>query len=103
MDDKDIAMDFFNGLDNARYASFKTKIININNLTSGAITQPADLNAMYLLANQWLKTSKSHPTGLAATFTTTLDHQDKEAKNRNRKAKVKVEERKRNKTVSRGT
>jgi hypothetical protein len=31
---------------------------------------------MYLLANQWLKTAKSHPSGLATTFNTTLDSQD---------------------------
>mmetsp|Transcript_9406 Transcript_9406/g.13614 ORF Transcript_9406/g.13614 Transcript_9406/m.13614 type:complete len:103 (-) Transcript_9406:187-495(-) len=64
-------MDFFHGLDNRRYASFKAEIIN--GLTAGSIVQPKDLNAMYLLANQWLKTAKSHPTGLAATFNTTLD------------------------------
>jgi len=67
-------MDFFHGLDNRRYASFKAEIIN--GLTAGSIVQPKDLNAMYLLANQWLKTAKSHPTGLATTFNTTLDLQD---------------------------
>jgi len=45
-------------------------------LPAGSIVQPKDLNAMYLLANQWLKTAKSHPTGLATTFNTTLDLQD---------------------------
>ena len=53
MDDKDVAMDFFNGLDNVRYATFKTETLNL--LTSGAISQPENLNAMYLLANQWVK------------------------------------------------
>ena len=71
MEDVDIAMDFFNGLDNGRYASFKAEIIN--GLSTGSIQQPADLNAMYLLANQWLKMSQSHPTGMAMTFNTTLD------------------------------
>ena len=31
---------------------------------------------MYLLANQWLKTAKSHLTSLATTFNTTLETQD---------------------------
>ena len=55
MDDKDIAMDFFRGLHNARYGSFKTEILN--KLTSKAVEQPENLNTMYLLANQWLKTA----------------------------------------------
>ena len=72
MKDEDIAMDFFRGLDNGRYASFKTEIIN--GLTSKAVQQPKDLNAMFLLANQWLKlTTKGHPSGFASTFSTTLD------------------------------
>jgi hypothetical protein len=53
MDDKDIAMDFFNGLDNVRYAAFKTETLNL--LTSGAISQHENMNVMYLLANQWVK------------------------------------------------
>jgi len=56
MEDGDVAMDFFNRLDNGRYASFKAEIIN--GLTAGSIKQPADFNEMYLLANQWLKTAK---------------------------------------------
>jgi len=47
MDDKDITMDFFNRLDNVRYAAFKTETLNL--LTSGAISQQENLNAMYLL------------------------------------------------------
>mmetsp|Transcript_8512 Transcript_8512/g.12433 ORF Transcript_8512/g.12433 Transcript_8512/m.12433 type:complete len:143 (-) Transcript_8512:611-1039(-) len=68
MDDKDVAMDFFNGLDNARYATFKSETMNL--LSSGAIKQPENLNAMYLLANQWVK-PKTYAPGLAATFATT--------------------------------
>ena len=59
MEDGDIAMDFFHGLDNARYASFKAEIIN--GLTAGSIAQPKDLNAMYLLAKQWLKMGEKSP------------------------------------------
>ena len=100
MADTDIAMDFFNGLDNARYASFKAETINI--LTSSAIEQPANLNAMYLLANQWLNTAKSHPSGLAATFATTLDLQEpqKGNKKKNRGGKKKKQENKEKKDTS---
>jgi len=72
MDDKDVAMDFFRSLDNARYGDFK--IDTMNNMTSKAMEPPENLNAMYLLANQWLKpNTKPYPTGFATTFATTLD------------------------------
>lgn len=88
MDEKDIAMDFFRGLDNVRYASFKTEIMN--GLTSKAIEQPESLNAMYLLANQWLKTTTKTSMGYAMTFTTTLDYQEKSTTpNRGKKDKKK--------------
>jgi hypothetical protein len=41
IEDVDIAMDFFDGLDNARYAGFKVSILN--GLTSGSVTQPETL------------------------------------------------------------
>ena len=82
IEEVDVAMDFFNGLDNGRYPSFKAEIIN--GLTAGSIKQPKDLNALYLLANQWLKTTKSHPTGLATMFNTTLDIQRESRKRRRR-------------------
>ena len=83
-------MDFFSGLDNGRYSSFKAEIIN--GLTAGSIKQPVDLNAMYLSANQWLKTAKSHPTGLATTFNTTLDIQDPQDSKRKEDRKKKKKE-----------
>ena len=54
--------------------------------------QPENLNAMYLLANQWVK-PKTYAPGLAATFaTTSLDQQEsseKSRKNANNKKKGK--------------
>jgi hypothetical protein len=65
-------MDFFRGLDNAQYAGFKTEILN--GLTSKGIEQPENLNAMYLLANKWVKpVTRGNAAGFASTFTTTLD------------------------------
>ena len=60
---------------------------------------------MYLLANQWLKTAKSHPTGLATTFNTTLDLQDPQEKQKSKggqkgKWKGKKQEPKGNKDMS---
>jgi len=68
-------MDFFRGLDNARYATFKTDYIN--GLTSKAVDPPKDLNEIYLLANQWLK-PKATTSSFASTFSTTLDRVDEE-------------------------
>ena len=82
MQDKDIGMDFFKGLDDNRYATFKTDLTN--QMTLNATAQPANLNAMYLLANQWLTTKTSmNRTGTATTFTTTCDRQEPRKPNRN--------------------
>jgi len=76
LEDKDVAMDFFRGLDDARYGTFKTDFLN--QLTLKTITQPKDLNAMYLIANQWLKVhNKTTSSGYGTTFVTTLDYQEK--------------------------
>ena len=80
MGDEDVAMVFFRGLDNARYAGFKTEILN--GLTAKSITQPANLNAMYLLANQWVKpVTRGNAAGFASTFLTTLDKTEKQCGN----------------------
>ncbi len=73
LDDPDIAMDFFQGLDNMCYATFKTDYIN--GLASKAIDPHRDLNEIYLLANQWLK-PKVTTSSFASTFSTTLDRVD---------------------------
>jgi len=91
LDDPDIAMDFFRGLDNARYAMFKTDYIN--GLTSKAIDPPKDLNEIYLLANQWLK-PKVTTSSFASTFLTTLDRVDEENGRGRRRGKKKTARRK---------
>ncbi len=77
-------MDFFRGLDNVQYSTFKTDYIN--GLTSKAIDPPKDLNEIYLLVNQWLKL-KAAGTGYASTFAMTLDHLDERRKNRDRRGR----------------
>jgi hypothetical protein len=91
----DISMDFFDGLDNARYAAFKVSILN--GLTTGAVTQPETLNEMYLLANQWVKTTGAGQTGLATTFVTKVDMPEKPAGGR--KGQKKEKEREKNKEM----
>jgi hypothetical protein len=87
MTQPDIAMNFFDGLDNGRYAEFKKSILN--GMTAGSVTQPATLNEMYLLANQWLKTIGVSQSGLASTFVTKLDLPSQGEKERKRQEKNK--------------
>jgi len=76
MEDVDIAMDFFRGLDNNRYGHFKTQIMN--DLTAKVLVQPQNLNEMYLLANQWVQVkTTTNAMGFGTTFTTTLDYQER--------------------------
>jgi len=85
-EDKDSAMDFFRALDNARYGTFKTDLMN--SMTSKSVEAPENLNAMYVIALQWLNPStKPYPNGFATTFATALDIQDKPKGNRDRKGK----------------
>jgi len=54
----------------------------MNDLTSKVIEQPsANLNEMYLLANQWLQVkTMTNAMGFGTTFTTTLDYQERPKK-----------------------
>mmetsp|Transcript_9006 Transcript_9006/g.13056 ORF Transcript_9006/g.13056 Transcript_9006/m.13056 type:complete len:199 (-) Transcript_9006:2600-3196(-) len=69
-------MDFFDGLDPARYAQFKTDIHN--GMSTGSI-KAADtlstMNKVYELAGSWIKTTVVQKPGVAATYVTT--HLDK--------------------------
>lgn len=79
MNEADIAIDFFRGLDNAWYTGFKTEIFN--RLTAKSITQPANLNVMYLLANQGVKLVTRGPAGFVSTFHTMLNRTKKQCGN----------------------
>jgi hypothetical protein len=46
---EDTVMDFLYGLDNSRYTAFKAEIVN--DMQKGVLTQPGNLNTMYLLAS----------------------------------------------------
>lgn len=53
---EDIAMDFMNGLDNARYSEFKANLLN--DLLVPSTKAPATLNAIYVHARSKLYCAK---------------------------------------------
>jgi hypothetical protein len=82
MEDTDIALDFFDGLDNGRYAQFKADIYN--GMAAESIDPPQDVNTVYKLAHQWVKTQMIQKGSSAATFVTSVDMvQEKSEKTRN--------------------
>jgi hypothetical protein len=84
--DPDVAMDFFRGLDNVRYTTFKTEFLN--GLTFSSIKKPKDINTIFVMANQWLK-PKATTSGFASIFSTTLDYLDRLDEKRKGRGKVK--------------
>jgi hypothetical protein len=73
MDDPDIAMCFFDGLDDGRYAQFKTEIHN--NMIVGTITKLDTINRVYKIASQlssqWVKTNAVHKSGSGTNYVIT--------------------------------
>jgi hypothetical protein len=67
-----IAMDFFNGLDNARCATIKTNIYN--GTMEGSIKPPPMVNKVYEMAMGYLKTNAIQQGCLGTTFATKLDN-----------------------------
>jgi len=64
-------------------------------LTLQTIEQPENLNAMYLIANQWLKVhTKTTSAGYGTTFVTTLDHQEKPKRGKKNEKNKKEESKK---------
>lgn len=61
-------MDFMYGLDNARYADFKADIVN--DIAKEVMTQPKDLNTMYVLASRCVIVCSNQPNIGGATFAT---------------------------------
>mmetsp|Transcript_22454 Transcript_22454/g.32166 ORF Transcript_22454/g.32166 Transcript_22454/m.32166 type:complete len:142 (+) Transcript_22454:456-881(+) len=76
LSDKDKAFDFFDGLDQSRYAQFKTDVQN--GMTAGSIDVDkalASVNKVYEVAANWIKTQTVQRQGAATTYVTT--HLDK--------------------------
>ena len=66
----DIAMDFYDGLDDSRYAKFKAEFENDK---LKGIAGPADLNAMFQRASRYVVVSSSWKPGSGAAFATRAD------------------------------
>jgi hypothetical protein len=71
------AMDFFDGLDNGRYADFKVQYLN--GLQIKTITAPTDLNTVFNLANNWLKPKALPGGGYASTYATKVEKVEKKS------------------------
>ncbi len=87
MEETDIALDFFDGLDNGSYAQFKADIYN--GMAAESIKALADVNTVYKLAHQWVKTQTIQKGSSAATFVTSVDTiQDKSDNHKEQKVHV---------------
>jgi len=63
------AMDFFHGLDNARYGAFKMSMLN--GWATKAVKPPKTANKIHMLAGSWVKhTARTNGGGYAATYMT---------------------------------
>lgn len=77
------AMDFFNGLDNARYATIKTYIFH--GMMEGSIKPPLALNKVYEMAMGNLKTNAIQQGCLGTTFATKFDKVERKPGKKKRK------------------
>jgi len=74
-------MDFFHGLDNQRYAAFKTSMMN--GWATTAVKAPKTPNEVYRLAGSWIKQPVRTESGYAATFVTIEEDARRTNKKRN--------------------
>ncbi len=72
LDDTDQAMDFFDGLDNGWYASFKADLYNVMTCKTMA-NPPVDVNTVYDMASNWVKTRSVQRHGTSTTFVMMVD------------------------------
>jgi len=83
--EKDQALDFFHGLDQARYATFKTSMMN--GWATKAFDPPDTPNNIYRIAGSWVKPATKMEGGPGATFVT-IEEDAKLNKKRNEKLKA---------------
>jgi hypothetical protein len=62
----DITMDFLYSLDNSHHTEFKAKIVN--DIQKGILTQPEDLNKIYIMASCSIVVPSAKDTAGGATF-----------------------------------
>jgi hypothetical protein len=72
VEEADQAMDFFYGLDNAKYGVFKTSMIN--GWPTGAFKSPVTVNEIYRVASNWVKPTSKLEGGTSVTYVTIEEH-----------------------------
>jgi hypothetical protein len=82
------ALDFFHGLDQARYAAFKTSMLN--GWATKAFDPLKTVNDIYRIAGAWVKPTSKPDGGTAATFVTI----EEDAKQKGKAARKAKEEKK---------
>eukprot|EP00602_Paraphysomonas_sp_CaronLab_P011413 CAMPEP_0185043408 /NCGR_PEP_ID=MMETSP1103-20130426/42888_1 /TAXON_ID=36769 /ORGANISM="Paraphysomonas bandaiensis, Strain Caron Lab Isolate" /LENGTH=101 /DNA_ID=CAMNT_0027583577 /DNA_START=1606 /DNA_END=1911 /DNA_ORIENTATION=- len=66
MEESDIAMDFFEGLDDTRYIEFKTNFLN--DLMMGTQSAPDHVNDIYVKASKFLSHKRTTKSGGESAF-----------------------------------
>jgi hypothetical protein len=77
------AMDFFHGLDNGRYAAFKSNMLN--GWAVEAFNPPGTINQIFRIAATWVKPVPRGDGGTAVGCITLEDHAKGKAKSKNNK------------------
>jgi hypothetical protein len=81
---EDQALEFFHGLDQGRYATFKTSMLN--GWATKAFDPPETTNNIYRIAGAWVKPTTKIEGGMAATFVT-IEEEARINKTRSKKKK----------------
>jgi hypothetical protein len=86
------ALDFFHGLDQGRYATFKTSMLN--GWAMKAFDPPQTVNDIYRIAGTWVRPSSKPDGGTAATYVT-IEEEAKRRVKQEKKIKQKKEKKRR--------
>ncbi len=68
VEESDQALDFFHGLDPARYGAFKTNMLN--GWATKAFAPPQTVNEIYRIAGTWVRPAPKPDRGTAASYVT---------------------------------
>jgi hypothetical protein len=88
VEESEQALDFFHGLDPARYGAFKTSMLN--GWPTKAFAPPQTINEIYRIARMWVRPAPKPDGGTASSYVTI----EEEAKNKGKLAKKAKEEKK---------
>ena len=98
MEESDIAMDFFEGLDDTRYGEFKTNYLN--DLMMGTQSAPDHVNDVYVKASKFMSHNRTQKSGGGSSFMSrSKNNKGKKSGDRDDTA----EQRRKNDTESKGS